>query len=168
MSQNLTLAICLLLGLWTALEGGVFKAFSEFIMRSLLQAEPAGGIESMQRINVVVLRTEFVFAILALAPVTLVFAGYAMLTLEGPACIAIVAAALVYVSCVFLMTLLGNVPMNEKLAKMDYRSAEAADYWQEYGQKWTRLNHFRTWGCVIASGLYLSAAYLLMVSGQLP
>ena len=167
MNSSLILAICLFLGLWTALEGGVFKAFSEFVMKALLEAEPAGGIQSMQRINVTVLRTEFVFAILALAPVTLAFAVYAMLSLEGPVRIAIVVAALVYVLCVFLMTLFGNVPMNEKLAEMDYQSAEAAEYWQEYGLKWTRLNHFRTWGCVIVAGLYLNAAFHLIADGQL-
>lgn len=64
MTFDWTLYFCLFLALWSALVGGVFKAFSEFIMAGLLRAEPAAGIESMQWINRTVLRTEFVAALI--------------------------------------------------------------------------------------------------------
>ena len=38
---------CLFLGLSSALVGGVFQAFSDFVMRGLMLAQPAGGIDSM-------------------------------------------------------------------------------------------------------------------------
>ncbi|MEL6956662.1 MAG: hypothetical protein AAFO88_08470, partial [Pseudomonadota bacterium] len=71
MTYDWTLYLSLFLALWSAIVGGVFSAFSEFIMRGLLRAEPAGGIEAMQHINRTVLRTPFVAGILAIAPLSI-------------------------------------------------------------------------------------------------
>ena len=78
----------------------------------------------------------------------------------------IVLAAAVYLPSVFLVTVLGNVPMNKKLEKMDPHSLRAVDYWNEYGVKWTRLNHLRTLGSIFTAGLYLIAAISLIASNQ--
>lgn len=48
---------CLGLGLGAALVGGVFQSFSDFVMRGLMLAEPAGGMESMQQLNRTVFRS---------------------------------------------------------------------------------------------------------------
>jgi hypothetical protein len=66
----------------------------------------------------------------------------------------------------FLMTVFGNVPMNNKLESLDHSSAQARDYWLEYGRKWTRLNHARYIGSVLTAGLYIIAAVTLITSGQ--
>ena len=112
----------------------------------------------MQGINRRVLGTEFVFAILALAAITPGFALYAYLALEGTAAALIVAAAVVYLPSTFLMTLLGNVPMNNRLDRADPASAEGARYWVHYARRWTRLNHARTLGCILTGALYAFAA----------
>ncbi|HCH93905.1 MAG TPA: hypothetical protein DFK13_03405, partial [Erythrobacter sp.] len=77
MSYHWSLYLCVFLALWAMLTGGVFKAFSEFVMRGLAQAEQVSGIAGMQGINRTVMRTEFVFAILALGAITPGFALYA-------------------------------------------------------------------------------------------
>lgn len=153
-----TFYFCLFLGLWSALVGGVFKAFSEFLMSGLLRADPAGGIESMQQINRTVIRTEFVFALILIAPVSLAFAVYALIAMDGPGSYLIIAAAAIYLPFVFLMTIVGNVPMNNRLDQFDHLSGEAETYWREYGVRWTRLNHFRTLGSIVTAILYLLAA----------
>ncbi|MEM8633644.1 MAG: anthrone oxygenase family protein [Pseudomonadota bacterium] len=163
MSHLWSVYICLALGLWCAFEGGVFKAFSEFIMKGLLRAAPASGIESMQQINKTVIRTEFVASLFAITAFSAAFAVYGILALDGTVGLILVAAALIYIGGVFLMTIFGNVPMNNRLAALDHESAEAHDYWAIYGEKWTRLNHFRTGGSFLAAGLYLIAALTLMV-----
>lgn len=165
MTYHWTLYFCLFLALWSALVAGVFKAFSEFIMAGLLQAEPAAGIQSMQWINRTVLRTEFVAALISIAVFSLLFAIYAMIAFQGPSQVAIVAAAFIYVPSVFLMTIYGNVPMNNQLAEFDYRSDEAAIYWKTYNKQWTRLNHIRTLGSIFTAGLYLIAAITLINTG---
>ncbi|MDA0688344.1 MAG: DUF1772 domain-containing protein [Proteobacteria bacterium] len=165
MTFDWALYFCLFLALWSALVGGVFKAFSEFIMAGLLRAEPAAGIESMQWINRTVLRTEFVAALISIAVFSVLFALYALFVFEGPGQVAILIAAFIYVPSVFLMTMFGNVPMNNRLAKLDHRSNEAAIYWKTYGEQWTRLNHIRTLGSIFTAGLYLVAAITLINTG---
>lgn len=166
MTYNWPLYFCLFLALWTALVGGVFKAFSEFIMSGLLRAAPAGGIESMQHINRTVLKTEFVAALILIAIFSTTFAIYAVMQFNGPALGMLVFAPLVYVPSVFLMTIFGNVPMNKKLEALDHMSSEAELYWREYGRVWTRLNHFRSIGCIVTAGVYVIAAITLITSGQ--
>ena len=51
MTYEWPLYFCLFLALWSAVVGGVFSAFSEFIMSGLLRADPAGGMDAMQQIN---------------------------------------------------------------------------------------------------------------------
>ncbi len=149
--------LCLVLGLSSALVGGVFKAFSEFIMDALVRTEPAGGIEAMQHINRSVMRTEFIVSFIALAPVSIAFAVYAGVFWSGLSAILIIAAAGVYATSVFLVTVLGNVPMNERLAKLSATTPEALAYWRVYGRDWTRLNHVRTIGAIVTAGCYLLA-----------
>ena len=166
MTYDWTLYFCLFLALWSAVIGGVFSAFSEFVMAGLLRAAPAGGIEVMQQINRTVLSSPFVAGILSIAAFSLLFALYSLVRFEGPAVVVLVLATLVYLPSVFFMTAFGNVPMNKKLERLDHNSAEARDYWLEYGRHWTRLNHLRYVGSVLTAGLYIIAAITLITSGQ--
>ncbi|MEP3421469.1 MAG: anthrone oxygenase family protein [Erythrobacter sp.] len=166
MTYDWPLYFCLFLALWSAIIGGVFSAFSEFIMSALLKAEPASGIEAMQHINRDVIKTQFVAGILSIAVFSVLFAAYSFAAFDGAALVTLILASLVYVPSVFLMTMLGNVPMNNRLDSVDHTSAEAHSYWIEYGAKWTRLNHFRSFGSILTSGLYIFAAITLITSGQ--
>lgn len=157
MAYDWTLHVSVFLIIWSALIAGEFSAFSEFIMRGLQRAAPAAGIEAMQQINRTVLRTQFVFGIIAIAPVSIGVAVHAVQALDGAPRFALAAAAVVYVSSVFLVTVLGNVPMNNRLARLDHHSDEAVRYWRVYGRDWTRLNTIRTLGSLATAILYLTA-----------
>lgn len=156
-TQGLVYA-CLAVGLAAALVGGVFQSFSDFVMRGLVLAAPAGGMESMQHINRTVFRSVFLASFLALVPVTIGFAIYAGLRLEGPARSLLLAAAVVYVLSVFVVTVGGNVPMNERLDGLEHTAAEGHRYWAHYGRVWTWWNHVRTVGSVVTAVCYLLAA----------
>tara|TARA_A100000171_G_scaffold52903_1_gene74118 strand:+ start:2333 stop:2842 length:510 start_codon:yes stop_codon:yes gene_type:complete len=166
MTYDWTLYVCLFLALWSAVIGGVFSAFSEFLMAALLRASPGGGMEVMQHINRTVLRTQFVAGILSITPFSVLFALYGLLMFEGAALVALILAPLVYLPSVFLMTMFGNVPMNNKLEGLDHNSTLGQAYWLQYGRKWTRLNHVRCIGSVLTAGLYIIAAITLITSGQ--
>ena len=166
MTYEWTLYLCLFLALWSAVIGGVFSAFSEFIMAGLLRAEPSGGIEAMQHINRTVLRTQFVAGILLIGPASVLLAVYSVIIFEGAALVALVAAPFVFVPSVFMMTIFGNVPMNNRLDRLDHTSPDAETYWLRYGRDWTLLNHFRTLGSVVTAMLYLTAAVQLITSAQ--
>ncbi len=166
MTYEWPLFFCLFLALWSAIVAGNFSAFSEFIMSALKKTEPAGGIEAMQHINREVIKTQFVAGILSITVFSVLFALYSLAVFEGAALITLTLASLVYVPSVFLMTMLGNVPMNNRLDSVDHTSVEAQNYWMEYGAKWTRLNHCRSLGSTLTSGLYIIAAITLITSGQ--
>ena len=151
----------LFLGLVSALVGGVFKGFSEFIMDALARTTPEGAIEAMQNINRSVMRTQFIAAFFALAPASIAFALYANGRLDGPGQSFIIVAAPVYLVFVFLLTALGNVPMNNRLARMPHASEDAAQYWSLYLRRWTWLNQIREIGCLVVAALYLLAAVSL-------
>ncbi|MEO1553092.1 MAG: anthrone oxygenase family protein [Pseudomonadota bacterium] len=158
MTNEILVYVCLFMGLSSALIGGVFQSFSDFVMAGLTRAAPSGGIESMQALNRTVFRSVFIATFLALVPASIVFAIYAWSALGGVPMRLIVLAAIIYLPLVFMVTAFGNVPMNEKLDKMDHTSADAAKYWQVYGRVWTRWNTIRTIASIATAGCYLLAA----------
>ena len=139
-----------------ALVGGVFLAFSDFIMRSLAITGGVGGVEAMQVINREVFRWVFMALFLGMAAVSLVIAGYGALGLSSPAGTLIMAAGLVYLIGCFAVTVFFNVPMNEALAGMDLSSDATRDYWtQTYLPRWTFWNSVRTVACAVSAALLL-------------
>lgn len=153
--------LCLAVGLAAALVAGVFQAFSDFVMAGLIRARSAGGMESMQQLNRTVFRSLFLSLFLILMPVTLSFSFYAYTSLGGTARQLILTAGIIYGVTVFAVTLFGNVPMNQRLDKLDADSDEGAAYWHLYGRNWTRWNHVRTLGSASTAFCYLLAAVQL-------
>lgn len=166
MTYDWPLYFALFLALWSAIVGGNFSAFSEFIMSALKKTEPAGGIEAMQNINRDVIKTQFVAGILSIAAFSAIFAVYSLFVFEGAALVTLILASLVYLASVFLVTMLGNVPMNDALARLDHDSLDARIYWEKYTRTWTLLNHARSFGSILTSGLYIIAAITLITSSQ--
>ncbi|MEM7329636.1 MAG: anthrone oxygenase family protein [Pseudomonadota bacterium] len=166
MTYEWTLYFCLFLALWSAVIGGVFSAFSEFVMSGLLRTAPTGGIEAMQHINRTVIKTQFVAGILSIALFSVLFALYSTTIFEGAALVTLILPPTVYLPAVFFVTIFGNVPMNNKLERLDHTTPEAEAYWVKYGRDWTRLNHIRTLGSILTAGLYIIAAVTLITSGQ--
>lgn len=139
-----------------ALLGGVFLAFSDFIMRSLALTGGHCGVEAMQAINREVFRWVFMVLFLGMAPVSLLIAGYGAFGPSGPAGTLIMLAGLVYLIGCFGVTVFFNVPMNEALAGMETSSNTTRDYWmQTYVPRWTFWNSVRTLACAISAALLL-------------
>ena len=139
-----------------ALVGGVFLAFSDFIMRSLSLTGGVGGVEAMQVINREVFRWVFMALFLGMAAVSLVISGYAAISLSGPAGTLILLSGIVYLVGCFGVTVVFNVPMNEALAALPRGSEQAAAYWEYYLTRWTRWNTIRS--VLGAAGTALLAA----------
>jgi len=136
--------------------GGVFLAFSDFIMRSLAHTDGVGGIEAMQVINREVFRWIFMSLFLGLAPVSILVFGYSMVHLSGPEASLIALASAIYLIGCFGVTIAFNVPMNEALAGMDLSDDVTRDYWHRvYVPRWTLWNTVRTMACAVSSGLLM-------------
>lgn len=139
-----------------ALVGGVFLAFSDFIMRSLALTDGYGGVEAMQAINREVFRWVFMALFLGMAAVSVVVAAYGAFGASGPAGTMIMIAGLVYLIGCFGVTVFFNVPMNEALAGMELSAETTRDYWfQTYVPRWTFWNSVRTAACVVSAALLL-------------
>lgn len=134
----------LLLAVGAGLVGGVFFAFSTFVMKALAQLPSEQGVAAMQRINVVVLNPLFLGLFVGTALIAGIAGVGAMLTFGSVRSWLLLAAGVLYVAGCFGVTAAFNVPRNERLARLQAGSAEASDYWRAYLKEWGFWNHIRT------------------------
>lgn len=148
----LPLVVCLGAGV----IGGVFFAFSTFVMPALAQLPAREGAAAMQRINVVVLNPLFLGVFMGTALLAALALPAALILWDGARSLLLLAAGLSYVLGSFGVTVARNVPRNERLARLASDSAAAADYWPVYVREWQRWNHVRTAAsiasCAFAAG----------------
>ncbi len=140
--------------LGSALVGGVFFTFSSFVMKALARVPPAEGIAAMQSINVVVLKPSFLAAFIGTAVLSLVAGGLALAGWGSPSASLFLGGALFYLVGTILVTMLGNVPLNNQLAAVSATDPAARDVWEHYLGRWTMWNHVRTAAAMVAALLY--------------
>ena len=158
---NIVAAVLALLG--SALIGGVFFAFSSFIMKALARVPSAEGVAAMQSINVVVLNRSFLGTFVGTAVISLLVAALAVKGWGTPHAPYFLAGALLYVVGTFLVTGLGNVPLNDQLAEVSATDPGAFEVWQHYLNRWTVLNTVRT---VAATAAALAFTFGLLQGGN--
>lgn len=148
-----------------ALVGGVFLAFSDFIMRSLALTSGKGGIEAMQSINRQVFRWVFMTLFLGMAPISLVLAGIAWANLNTPGASLLLVSGVLYLAGCLAVTIICNVPMNERLAALKASDKDACTYWTgTYLPRWTFWNTVRTFACILAAGLQTAGLVTLVTT----
>lgn len=148
----MTFALLLLVCLGTGTIGGVFFAFSSFVMGALAELPPAQGALAMQRINVVVLNRLFLAVFAGTAVLAAIVGLLAFFPWTGMRSFLMLAAAVSYIAGTFGVTMTRNVPRNERLARMDANSLEAIRYWPDYVREWTSWNTVRTVAALVACG----------------
>lgn len=141
-----------------ALMGGVYFAFSGFVMGSLQALPSATGIAAMQSINRVILSSAFMPLFWATSLAALGLAAWGGSHWSAPGSSLLVAGGLLYVVGMFVCTAAFNVPLNNALDAVDSTSSAGAAVWAKYLVEWTRWNHVRTAACLAAAGLLLAAA----------
>jgi uncharacterized membrane protein len=67
------------------------------------------------------------------------------------------AGGLCYLMGTFGVTMVGNVPLNNRLAKVLAEDAEAESVWRDYVRRWTVWNHVRTAAGVGAMVMFVMA-----------
>ena len=139
--------LALLTALGAATVGGVFYGFSSFVMKALAQLPAAQGVAAMQRINIVVINPWFMGAFMG--TLLLSIACVVVAVMAGSA--ALLAGGLLYALGTFGVTMAFNVPRNNRLARLDAASSDAAAYWPTYVREWTRWNHVRTGAALAAA-----------------
>lgn len=139
----------------TAIVGGMFYAFSSFVMRALARIAPEQGVAAMNSINVVVITPSFMVVFAGTALLCLALAAASVFAWPQPGSPLVLAAALLYLVGNFGLTMKLNQPMNLRLAAMP--PAEALAYWPQYVQAWTVWNHVRTAAALLAAALFIVA-----------
>lgn len=137
-------ALALLICLGAGTVGGMFFSFSAFVMKALAELPASQGIAAMQRINVVVLNPLFLGVFVGTAVLSLAGMALSVLPWNAPRSPLLLVSGLLYFVGSFVVTMAFNVPRNERLARLDAQTSEAAAYWPTYLLEWTRWNHVRT------------------------
>jgi uncharacterized membrane protein len=123
-----------------AAVGGLFYAFSTFVMRGLDRTGPADAVTAMRGINAEA-QTNAPFLTLflgsALAALVVGVAALTQLRLPGSGWI-LAGAVLALVPLV--VTVAFNIPLNNRLAA----TGSTAIAWPDYFRAWTLWNHVRT------------------------
>lgn len=150
----------LLAAIASGLVGGVFLAFSSFIMSGLARLPAAQGIAAMQSINVTVLSSAFIamFLLTAIASVGLAIGGLA--TWDKPGSALLIGGSVIYLVGAIGVTMVFNVPRNDALAAIEPTSPEGAALWSSYLSSWAAWNHVRmlaSLGSCVAFVLALAA-----------
>jgi uncharacterized membrane protein len=131
--------------------GGVFFAFSTFIMAGLKRLPAPEGIRAMQSINVTAVRPAFMALLFGTAALCVLVAIRAVMTWGDRRALLLLAGAAVYLLGAIVLTAAYNVPRNDALAALDPSSAGAAAHWVTYVREWTLANHLRTVASLAAS-----------------
>ncbi|MFS0704036.1 DUF1772 domain-containing protein [Cellulomonas sp. 179-A 9B4 NHS] len=140
-------------GVATALVGGVLLAFSAFVMTGLRALPPAAGAEAMRAVNRAALRPPLMLVLLGALLLDLAAAVVAVAG-DAPSAGSAVAGAALYVVGGIGVTAVGNVPLNERLA----RTADPAGEWVRSAPRWVAWNHVRALACAVAATFLLLAA----------
>ena len=143
--------------LGSGIIGGIFFAFSTFIMTSLSEIPNESGISAMNAINRVIVRSWFMPVFVGMVVVSVVLVVVAVRNWDVGTGGLIITGALVYIVACFISTIVFSVPLNDRLATFDGRGAAAAEFWVVYLRDWTFWNHVRTLASLAASGLFIWA-----------
>ncbi|MDF1809482.1 MAG: DUF1772 domain-containing protein [Phycisphaerales bacterium] len=164
MLHNWPIFVCGTAILVTGVVGGIFFAFSDFIMRSLATTPPSSGIDAMTEINRKVYRSVFIHGIWisAVLSVILIFAGVTQIS--DPESIWLIVGGSCYLLGVMGVSILFNIPMNHKLESLASRFEDSANlraqkFWSIYLSRWTLWNHVRSVAAVISTLCFIFAFY---------
>jgi uncharacterized membrane protein len=142
--DGLLFALTLATAVSAGLVGGVFFAFSNFVMDALGRLRPSEGAAAMQAINITVINPLFMTALFGTGLASLVLVGWGLADLDEPFAGWLIAAGTLYLIGEIALTMGYHVPRNNALARVDPESEEGARVWHTYLVEWTRGNHVRT------------------------
>ena len=152
-----TQALVIAATIGSGVVAGVFFAFSAFVMQGLNRVAPREAVAAMQGINQTAVTPLFMLAFLgtALLCAALVVRGLLSFS-EGWAKLALAAGAL-YLAGSVGVTLALNVPLNDRLERVDAAGAGAGAGWAAFSAPWIAFNHVRTIAAVLAFALLVAA-----------
>lgn len=158
MTNPLLIILLIAASVGSGLMGGLFFIFSNTIMSAFDRLPNGGGVPAMQRINEVILNPLFFFAFFGTGVLCMVLLVFYVTHLDQPAAPWACLGALLYVLGSIGVTMVCNVPLNNKLAAISSTAKDLPARWQAYRGPWTRWNHVRTVACLLAAAAFARSA----------
>jgi uncharacterized membrane protein len=149
-----TLTLVAILGAGTS--GGVFFAFSTFVMTAIDRLPHQQAISAMQQINKAAPSRWFMTALFGTAAVSIGLAVVALRRPSEPYAVYLLVGSALYLAGIVL-TIVYHIPHNDALATVDPTSPGAAQTWAQYVSHWTAWNHVRTLSSLAGAAAFLFA-----------
>lgn len=140
----------------SALIGGLYFAFSTFIMTALARLDQTAGIAAMNAINTDIQRSLFMPIFLGSTVTATVLAILALPGWGEPAALPMLVGGVLYLVGMFVVTMVWNVPLNNALLATAL-NVDAASTWARYLKEWTFWNHVRTIASIVSLVLFTIA-----------
>jgi uncharacterized membrane protein len=126
-----------------SLVTGLLFAFSNFVMSALRELPNESGMLTMQRINEKIINPIFLSLFLGTPVLCVIIAIKSVMNLGELANLYLLIGSICYLAGPFIITMLFNVPLNNRLAKAAALNAD--EVWPDYQVCWQRWNHVRTY-----------------------
>ncbi|WP_432542603.1 anthrone oxygenase family protein [Kineococcus sp. SYSU DK002] len=137
--------LALACGVACAVVGGVFSAFSAVVLPALHRLPDADAARAMRSVNELAVRSAFVPALFTTAAAVTALGFPAVRRGDGR----LVAGCAAYLLGVVVVTVVANVPLNDRLARRETGFAG-------FARPWARWNHVRAVAGVTAAVLLLT------------
>ncbi len=146
----------------TGLSAGLCFNWSNTIVPGIARLDNPGFLQAFQEMNRAIINPAFL--IVFFGPVLFHIGNMFFLrSLPNHVKIMILTAGLLYFIGLVLVTIFGNVPINEVLDKTDLSlasSEELRNMRDLFEQKWARLHLIRTWSSFFSFALLVGAAII--------
>lgn len=136
---------------------GIYFAFSVFVMQSLDALEHPAGMVAMQSINRIIQKSLFLPLFFTSSLACLVLSVFGGLQWGAPGAWQMAIGGALYVLGMLIVTIAGNVPLNNALEATDAKGAEGGAMWRDYMRRWLPWNHVRTVSCTVSLALLIDA-----------
>jgi uncharacterized membrane protein len=157
MINHAILMLAFVAAIGCGLVGGIFFAFSSFVMAALGRLPSDHGIAAMNSINVTVINPVFFLAFFGTGLVCVTLASGSYFWWDQTSGKLLLGAAAIYLAGCIGVTMVFNVPLNNALAAVPPDTPEAAALWALYLDKWTIWNTVRTAASLVSAALFIAA-----------
>lgn len=145
--KRMTIIILVAATLATSLAAGLFYAYACSVNPGLGRLSDIAYLEAMQSINKAILNPVFFASFMGAAILLPLAVYFTWRPQPTDATWWFMAAAILYIIGVFGVTVAGNVPLNEALARIDIAAstpAELGQHRQAFEPAWIRYHNIRT------------------------
>jgi uncharacterized membrane protein len=148
--ENITLVLA---GILTALVTGLYFGYSVSVNGGLHRLNDSEYVKAMQSINVAIQNPIFFVSFigpLLLLPLATFLQGHT----NSMQFALLLASSVLYIAGSFGVTMIGNVPLNQRIAKFDVTNAagnEIAQARSGFEKSWNRLHTIRTLSSIAAT-----------------